>query len=158
MKKFFCYFVIFFITTIVVSAQNDSTKIFQEIQGGMIVGVSASTKFLDSEIPFNMGYGLLANVTIVTPKTYHNFMYGFGDNSFSFLSGYLIPKNWDIYAVYSKVLNANQNYLGLGIEKKIKAGGVSSFIFSELGTDFKGAKILTFGVLISSQNKFWKRR
>jgi hypothetical protein len=157
MKKQLGIVVLLITSTIIMNAQNDSTKFIQKIYGGMIVGTVASNTFSGNNPPFSMSYGLLANVTIITPKTYHNLMYGFVNNSARLLNGYFLPKNWDAYLLYSKVLNANQNYLALGIEKMIKADNVNLFLFSELGTDLKGTKILSFGVLISAQNILWKR-
>ncbi|MEI7451975.1 MAG: hypothetical protein WCK37_02080 [Candidatus Falkowbacteria bacterium] len=144
--------------SILANAQSDSTKLFQSVGGGMVVGTSATSDFSSAIQPFSLSYCLLANVTIVTPKTYHNLMYGFGNNSCSFLSGYFLPKDWDTYFVYSKSLNSKQDYLGIGLEKMIKAGDVACFLFSEVGTDFKNTKALTFGVLICVQSKFWKRK
>ena len=157
MKKIKIMLIVLSITALCANAQKDSAKFFQTIKAGIIVGASASTDFQNSATPFAFGCGLLANVTIVTPKTYHNLMYGFGDNSIRFLSGYLLPRNWDTYLVYSKVLSMNKHYLGLGLEKMIKAGDVKCFLFSEIGSDFKGTETLSIGVLISVQTLFYKR-
>jgi len=136
---------------------QDSKKFFQKVQTGMIAGVSGTTLFTDIEKPFDLGYCLMANVTAVTPWTYHNLMYGF-DNSLKSLSGYFLPRNLDVYTVYSRSLNSGQNYLGLGIEKMLQANSVSFFLFYEGGIDFKGNESLTIGILIVPQIQIWKRK
>jgi hypothetical protein len=127
MKKAASMIVCLLLVATIAVAQRDSAKFIQKISGGLITGISGCATFQGAEKPFSMGYGLLGNITFVTPKTYHNFMYGFPDNSFRFLSGYFFKRKWDTYFVYSKVLTLNQNYLGLGIEKMVKAGDVSCF-------------------------------
>lgn len=160
MKKRIIVLVVLAIMATIVTAQNDPTKFFQKVQGGMIVGTSASTTFSGAKQPFVLGYYLLTNMTVVTPKTYHNFMYSFGNNSLKFLTGYYLSENkkWDAYFVYSKVLNTDQNYLFIGIEKMVKAEDIKCFIYSEVGTDFNKTKTLSIGVRISLQNVFWERK
>lgn len=159
MKKIISIIVALLMTANITNAQSDSTKnkFFQEVSGGMIAGIFGSSTFTGDVPPFLMGYGLLANITVVTPKTYHNVMYGFGDNSVRMINGYLLPKKWDTYFIYSKVLHNDQQYLGLGLEKMVKAGDVGCFLFFEVGSDFKETNSLTIGVLMSAQNVFWKR-
>ena len=154
MKKTLTVVVILIAT--IINAQSDSTKLIQKVQSGMIVGTSANTTFLDSKKPFSLSYYLLANITIITPKTYHNLMYGFGNNSVKFLTGYFISENkkWDVYMVYSKELSVNQNNLTAGIEKLLNAEDLKCFLFSEFGIDFKGTKTLSFGARLSLQNVF----
>ena len=145
-------------TASIAIAQSDSTKFIKRINLGMITGISASSTFQGNGQPFSLGYGLLGNVVIVTSKSYHNFIYGFGNNSARMINGYFLPKKWDVYLAYSKVINANQNYLGLGIEKMLLTGDVKSFLFLEEGTDFNGTNSFTVGVLMSFQNTLWKRK
>lgn len=156
-KSIFLVVLIILTTTIFIQAQ-DSTKLFKKIKGGMLVGVSANTGFSNNVKPFALGYCLITNVTLVTTKTYHNFMYGFGDNSFKFLSGYFLPYDWDVYGVYSKTLDERSSYLGLGMEKLVKAGNVDFFLFTEFGTDLSGNQSLTAGVLIAVQYGCWVRK
>lgn len=147
---------IFFVATIA------NAQVVQKITGGAILGTIASTSFDRSEKPFSLGYNLSPNVTIFTSKTYHNVMYGLGNNSLSSLNGYFLNNNWDTYLLYSKTLHTDGNYLGWGIEKMIKVEnkgeGVKCFLLSELGTDFSGNTYLSFGLLISVQNRLWKRK
>lgn len=159
MKKTISIIVALLMTAGSANAESDSTKnkLFQKVCGGMITGIFASNTFTGNTPPFSVGYGLLANITVVTPKTYHNVMYGFGNNSVRMLNGYILPKKWDTYLIYSKVLHNDQQYVGLGLEKMVKAGDLKCFLFSEVGSDFKGMTSLTVGVLMSVQNVFWKR-
>ncbi|MBU0612375.1 hypothetical protein KKA39_01670 [Patescibacteria group bacterium] len=149
------FFIVVFFTTIFANAQ--SSKFFQKVSTGLIPGIVATTDFSQSSKPFDMGYGLLANVTVVTPKTYHNLMYGFGNNSVKFLTGYFLPKKWDAYVIYSQEISTSGKYLGLGIEKMIKAGDINTFLFFEGGNNFNGTITFTIGVLISIQTPIWKR-
>jgi len=157
-------FLLFIFTTTVVNAQtaDNSKKLFQKVTGGVVFGTVASTSFTGTEKPFRLGYNLIPNITIVTPKTYHNILYGFGDNSLRSLNGYFLNNNWDTYLLYSKTLHTGGNYLGLGIEKMIKienkGEGIKFFLLTEIGTDFKGNHSLSFGLLMSVQNKIWKRK
>lgn len=161
MRKLF--FSLIFFTTTVVSAQTDnSKKLFQKVTGGVVFGTIASTSFTGTEKPFSLGYNLSPNITIVTPKTYHNILYGFGNNSLLSLNGYFLNNDWDTYLLYSKILHTGGNYLGWGIEKMVKienkGEGIKFFLSTEIGTDFKGNHLLSFGLLMSVQNKIWKRK
>ena len=156
-KSIFLVALITLTTTFFIQAQ-DSTKFFKQIQGGMIVGVAANTGASDVGKPFGLGYCLMTNVTFVTEKTYHNFMYGFGDNSLKFLTGYFLTCDWDVYGVYSKTLDEHSSYLGLGVEKLFKSGDVNYFLFTEFGTDLAGHESLTAGVLIAIQKECWKNK
>lgn len=147
-----------FLATLFVNAQNQNeNKLFQKVSVGLLPGIMATTDFSQSSKPFNPGCGLLANLTVATPKTYHNLMYGFGDNSVKFLTGYFLPKKWDVYAVYSQDFLTSGKYLGFGVEKMVKAGDVNTFIFFEGGNNFKGTNTFTIGVLISVQTIVWKK-
>ena len=148
-------FMVVFLTTVSVNAQS---KLLQKVSVGLIPGVTATTDFSQSSKPFNVGYGLSSNITVVTPKTYHNLMYGFGNNSVKFLTGYFLPKNWDTYFIYSQEINTSGKYLGLGIEKRIKAGDVNTFLFFEGGNNFQSKTSFTIGVLLSIQTPIWKRK
>ncbi len=158
MKKTISILAILLMTAIFANAQ-DSTKhkFFQKVSGGMITGIFADGTFTGNIPPFKIGYGLLANVTIVTPVTYHNVMYAPINNSARMLNGKFLPNKWDTYIVYSKVLHNSEQYLGVGIEKMEEAEDVKYFLFFESGTDFKGTNSFTFGVLVSIQDVFWKR-
>lgn len=157
MRKYFFLLVVAMFVTTMTNAQNESKKLFQKVKGGMITAVYANTTFSDPKNPFCLGYALKANVVVVTPKTYHNLLYGFGDNSLRFLTGYPLPKNWDAYIACSTGLSNDKRYAGFGIEKVIIGGDVKFYLYSEIGSDFKGTKILTFGMLIAVQSVIWKR-
>ena len=149
--------IFFLLVPIFANAQKaDSTKLIQKVSGGVIFATVATTTFSGSEVPFSLGYNLMANVAFFTKKTFHNFTYGFGNNSVASLNGYFLPNNWDTYVVFAKPLGAKGGYAGVGIEKMMVAGGVKFFLFGELGTNFKGNESFSIGLLTSLQ--FWKSK
>lgn len=131
-----------------VTAQ-DSDKFIQGINFGGIVSNVVSTSFEESKTPFTFGQNFSGSVTFLTKKTFHNIMYGFGNNSLTSLNGYFLKKNWDVYVVYSRGLSTKSNYAGLGIEKMEKIGNVKFFEFVELGTAFNKKPILSMGLLLN---------
>lgn len=162
MKKIIISFAILIIAVISTNAQTaDSTKLFQKITGGLIFGAIANASFSGEEKPFNLNYNLSPTVTVITPKTYHNILYGFGNNSLRSLNGLFLKKDWDAYVIYSRILHTRSNYLGCGIEKMTKISnnreGVRYFIFAEVGTDLKGNESLSLGLLMNIRHQFWKR-
>ncbi len=147
------------LVAILANAQKDSKKkTFQQIQGGAIVATFAGTAFEGNEKPFDVSTLLLANIGTMTPKTYHNLNYNFAGNSIVFVNGYILPKNWDTYVVYAHGLSDDHQYLAIAFEKMVNASGVNCFLTCEFGTDLKGKKELSLGVLMSVQNIFWKRK
>lgn len=124
---------------------------------GLIPGVAASTNFKKTDKPFTTSVALLCNVTAVTQKTYYNLMYGLDDNAVKFLAGYFFPKEWDLYVVYSKQLSNPSKYLRLGIEKKLSAGSIDTFIFFEGGPNFNKTNTVALGILISAQKIIWRK-
>lgn len=157
---------VLFISTQKINSQESSSKLFQKVTAGGIFGTFAYRSITDetknSEKPFSVGYNISANVSVVTPKTYHNLIYGFGNNSFRSLNGYFLPNNWDTYLVYGRTLHTQENYLGAGIEKMIKienkGEGVKFFLFLETGNNFTGNQSLTVGMLVIVQNRIWKQK
>jgi len=71
-------------TSVLLPAQIQDTvmtkKVHPKIFFGMVFASSGSTSFSDDSKPFSLGYNLLPNILITTNKTYHNFMYGMGNN------------------------------------------------------------------------------
>lgn len=126
-------------------AQN--SKLIQAVTFGGIASTVASTNLSDASKPFTMGGNLFATGAIVTKKSFHAVAYGFSNNSINTFDGYFLKNNWDVYAVYSKSLSTRNQYLGIGIEKMEKIGGVKFFGICELGTTFNGNPILSFGML-----------
>ncbi len=126
-----------------------SEKFIKGINAGLILANVASTSFEKNDKPFTLGRNIMGSVTLMTSKTFHNFMYGFGNNSVATLNGYFLPSNWDTYVVYSRNLSTGGNYLGWGIEKMEKIGNVKFFEFCELGTAFNGKPILSIGLLVN---------
>ncbi len=125
------------------------SKLIEDVNVGAIVSTTASTTFEEGPKPFDVSHGISLSVAFGTKKTVHNFMYGFGSNSVAMLNAYFLPKNWDVYAVFSKNLSNNGKYLGIGIEKMEKVGNVKFFEFIELGTGFQGRPILSLGLLMN---------
>ncbi len=145
--------------TVVAQDTLNPKKLFQKVSGGAIFAESASTSFSKEQKPFTIGQNLLANVLVITPKTFHNFFYSFGGNNIATLNGYFLPRGWDTYVIYAKSLDSDGNYLGLGIEKMVKVHeGVNIFLFTEVGTGFAGKMSVTFGLLLSAQCKIWARK
>lgn len=145
MKKIIVIALVVIANTVMAQKQ----KLIQKVNGGMILATLGSTTFQKGDKPFDLAHNLFAVVTVVTPKTFHNFFYGLGNNSLNTLNGYFLKKNWDTYLVYSKNLNTGGNYLGWGIEKMEKIGNVKFFEFCEIGTAFNGHPILSFGLLLN---------
>ena len=101
------------------NAQVHSTKFFQEITGGIIISKVASYYFLKdtSELAANF----FLNAAFFTRfKTFHHFRYGVGDSSLRTQNGYLLPKDLDVYVIYSKNLKNGGNYFACGAEKMIE--------------------------------------
>lgn len=133
-------------------------KFFQRVSVGAIFGMVGSTDFSNSEKPFVISYDVMPNILVITPKTYHNVFYGISGNSVNMLNGYFLKKKWDTYLLYSKSLSTDRTYLGYGIEKMFTAGELKTFLFTEIGTNFKGSTIFSIGLLISAQHKIWQRK
>ena len=129
------------------------------MRGGITIGTALNPTF-ELKQPFVLWYDILAHIGLITPKTYHEIMYGFGDNCVYMFNGYFLPKNWDTYLVYARTLNGgNQNYLGIGAEKMFIATDNLNFLsFYEIGADnFKKLRI-TVGIFVNVQNIFYKRK
>jgi hypothetical protein len=149
--------ILFLLVPIFTNAQKaDSTKLIQKVTGGVIFATVATTTFSGSEVPFSLGYNLMANVSVITSKTFHSVMYGFGNNTIQSINGYFLPKNHDVYVLYIHGLTSKGNYLAVGVEKMMKVDGVKFFVFGELGTNMKGIESFSFGLLTNLQ--FWKSK
>lgn len=151
----------FLLLPIFANAQKaDSTKLLQKVSFGVIVATVATTTFSQkAQQPFSTGYNLLGDVTFVTPKTFHNLMYGTGDHSLRSLNGYFLPKDLDVYTLYAYGLKTKSKYLGFGIERMmLHAQSANIFLGTEVGTNFKGNTSLSFVVLLNLQNPLWKRK
>jgi hypothetical protein len=136
------------ITNIAIAQKSES--FIKDVSVGGLFSAVATTTPAGSQKPFATGNNLFAIVNVKTSKTFHNIFYGFGDNSINSLNGYFLKRNWDTYMVYSSNLHKRSSYLGCGIEKMEKVGGVKFFLFSEVGTNFKGSKSLSVGLLVNA--------
>ena len=128
-------------------AKTSFAQVIKDVSAGLISSSVASTNFDNKKKSFEFGQGISASFALVTKKTVHNLMYNFGRNSVGMLNGYFLPKNWDVYVVYSYGLGDKSNYTGVGIEKMEKIGKLKLFEFLELGTGFRGKPIFTVGFL-----------
>jgi len=131
----------------------------QKIAFGTVFASSGSMKLSDKVYPFDLGYNLSPNVIFITGKTFHNFLYGFGNNAIRTVNGYFPKKNIDIYVVFQKSTTSKGGYTSLGIEKMIKAGDVNFFIFTEVGRTFNPyLNTITIGMHANIQTPIWKRK
>jgi hypothetical protein len=113
------------------NAQNDTLK----ITGGAVVAFFGSNNFdLNKEKPFLGGCNIYPNICIVTPKTYHNFLYGALNNTVKNVNGMFLnkKKNFCAYISETEYLASGGGSLSVGIEGIKKAGDVNLFIFSEI--------------------------
>ena len=156
MKKLSCLIALSFLV-VIVSAQKIK---FQKITFGAVVLVSGTLTFASPLKPFVLGSNLLVNVVFVTKKTYHNFLYGLGNNVIRTIQGYKPRKNMGIYLALQKNLSKSGGYTGVGIEKFIPINeSVTTFLFCEIGKNFGDVKseVLVIGVHTNIQSLLWER-
>jgi len=134
----------------------------QKITFGVVVPVSGTMTLATPLKPFTLGYNLLPNVCFVTNKTYHNFLYGTGNNVVRTIQGWKPKKDLGIYLALQKNLSKSGGYAGIGIEKFIPVtDNLTFFLFSEIGTNIgkkSNLKIFTIGTHINIQSRIWKRK
>ena len=135
-------------------------KFFQLITIGFMPRILASGTVSDTvRTPFTLGLALAGNVTIYTPRTVHSFMWGIEDNSVKFLSGVLLPRDYTLYAVYSKELIGPKSYIGGGLQKRItKMEGSDLSLFVEFRNDFRRMNNFLLGVLFNVQTVSFDRQ
>ena len=125
-----------------VTVLRPSTKVF----GGMLFASSGSTSFTKTAKPFTLGYNVLPNIVVVYDKVFGNFMYSMSNNALKIGSGYIIGNVWDVYAAGYKCLDSRSKYFGAGGERKITAGEINIFLFTEFGFNLSPtSKLLTIG-------------
>lgn len=118
-----------------VQAQDNNSKTPTKVIFGMVFASSGTTTFSDREKPFTLGYNLSPNICVITNKTYHNFLYGLGNNTLRNVNGYFLNPKKDLggYIAFGKSLSSGGGSISTGIEKKIPTGdNVNFFIFSEI--------------------------
>ncbi len=162
MKKILSTIVLVNLIIVTNGQETGKNKLFQKVMAGVGITAMASTDFSEAKTPFTTGYNFTANVLTLTPRTYHSLLYGFGGNTLHSLNGFFLKKNWDTYLLYIKSLSTGGNYVGWGIEKMVKVEGgtegIMCFTFAEVGTNLKGNRSLTVGLLITVQNRLWRRK
>ncbi len=151
----------FAMTLSVAIAQTNPGKAngIQKVTFGAVFASSANTSLAGKIKPFTLGYNLSPNLCIVTAKTYHNFLYGFGNNTFRVVNGYLLKKDLGLYTIISKSLSSKTGYVSIGIERSVRAGDVNFFLFSELGVNINpSSQLVTLGIHANIQTLLWKRK
>jgi|GEM_PF-1192380 len=131
---------------------------------GIVFAASGATTFSEGDKPFSLAYNVCPNLLLTTPKTYHNLMYGLGNNVVKLINGYWLTTGKNnklatgLYLNLYKYLEKKQFYTGLGLEEKIRAECVNFFIFVEFGTTFEPfSKILTVGFHANIELPFRKQ-
>jgi len=150
--------IILITTTLSLFAQTQDSKGIQKVTFGAVYAVSANT-VLEKEIkPFTLGHNLSLNLCVVTRKTYHNFLYGFGNNAVRMVNGYLFKKDLGLYTIFSENLGSRGSYVSVGVEQVVKAGDINFFLFAEVGTKINPVtKLVTLGFHANIQKPLWRR-
>ncbi len=81
-----------------------------KIIGGIIFASSGTTDFSNKEKPFILNHNLMPNICLVTNCTYHNFTYGFNNNTIKIVNGYKFGKNDNDLDVYATIYFFNMEY------------------------------------------------
>lgn len=157
---------IFLITALIISsgalfAQTNNKKGLQKVTFGAVVPIFGSTTLTSPFKPFTLGYNLLPNLCLVSNKTYHNFLYGTGNNVLKTIQGYKVKKDLGVYLALQKSLTSKNGYVGIGIEKFIPVNeNLTFFLFSEIGVNHiskANSKVFTLGIHINVQSLLWKK-
>ena len=134
----------------------------QKITFGVVVPVSGTMTLTSPLKPFTLGYNLLPNMVFITNKSYHNFLYGMGNNVIKTIQGYKPRKDLGLYLAFQKNLNKSGGYAGIGVEKFIPIQeNITFFLFAETGTSFgltSNNKTFSIGMHVNIQSPIWKRR
>lgn len=158
MKNLFVLSVISLMITINTQAQTNTFHV-KEIGFGVMLPIMATASLPLEEKPFNTSYGFVPSLNMLTSKTHHHLMYDAGSNSVQTLNGYLLKRDVDVYAIFSKNLNSPGKYLGVGIEKVLVVNSnLLVILWSELGSNLQGTGLVSFGVTIHPQMSLWKRK
>lgn len=157
MKKSFLLIVSFlFIGTIFAQKVK-----LQKVTSGVVIPISGTMTIASPIKPFTLGYNLLPNVVFVTNKSYHNFLYGTGNNVIRTIQGYKPRKDVGIYIAAQKNLNKSGGYAGIGVEKFIPVHeNVTFFLFTEIGKNISPnlkTKVFIIGMHVNIQSPIWKR-
>ena len=164
MKKVILFLILAIFFALAIKGQND-TKPPVKIIGGVVFDTSGTTCFSDWKRPFTLGNNLSPNVCVITKKTYHNFLYGFGNNAARNVNGYFLNTKKDLgtYLALGKSLSLRGGYIAIEIEKMVKAGDVNCFLFSEIQSNINhGSQTkdfqLNIGVHVNIQTLIYSKR
>jgi hypothetical protein len=148
-----------FATTVCGQAPTSNKVVLQKITLGAVFASSASTSLSGKIKPMVLGYNLSPNVCFVTNKTYHNVLYGFGNNAGRIVTGYLLKKDLGIYVIAQKSFASSRSYFSLGVEKFVKAGDINFFLFGEVGKNVNpGSELITLGMHANIQTPLWRKK
>lgn len=132
----------------------------QKLMFGVVVPFSGTMTLTTPLKPFTLGYNLLPNVVFITNRSYHNFLYGTGNNVIKTVQGWRPKKDLGVYLALQKNLGSNNGYAGIGVEKFIPiVENVTFFLFTEIG---KNIGIIKSGVFVigfhgNIQSLIWKK-
>ncbi len=132
----------------------------QKVTFGVVVPVSGTLTLTTPLKPMTLGYNLLPNIVFVTNKTYHNFLYGMGNNVVRTIQGWKPKKNVGVYLALQKNLNKSGGYIGGGVEKFIPVtNNVTCFLFCEVGKNMGAIKsaVVIVGMHMNIQSLILKR-
>lgn len=150
------------ITFLVIGTAFAQKVKLQKITFGVVVPVSGTTTLSSPLKPFTLGYNLLPNIVLVTNKSYHNFLYGTGNNVLRTIQGWKPKKDMGVYIAAQKNLSKSGGYVGVGIEKFIPVHeNITFFLFTEVGTAFglpSNQKTFSVGMHMNIQSPIWKRQ
>jgi hypothetical protein len=163
MKKFFTIMIIcLLVAGTALSQTGPKNKGIQKITAGFVFASSGAIRFpiLDKAKPIALGYNLSPNLCFLTNKSYHNILYGFANNAIRMVNGYKIQNDLGIYFIAQKNLSTrNGGYASIGIEKFIKTGDATFFLFTELGRNIHPTySLITLGFHANIQMAVWKRK
>jgi hypothetical protein len=143
-------------------AQTNTKKGLKKVSCGVVVPIFSSTPITYPIKTFTTGYNVLPNVVFITERTYHNFLYGTGNNVFRTINGYKIKQDVGIYTALQKSLRGKNYYGGIGIEKFIPVHqNLTFFLFSEIGINIvphKKTGAFTIGMHMNIQTPLWKQK
>ena len=132
----------------------------QKVTFGVVVPVSGTMTLTSPLKPFALGYNLLPNIVFITNKSYHNFLYGMGNNVVKTINGWKSKKDIGVYLALQKNLSKNGGYASIGVEKFIPVHeNITFFLFTEIGTGIgkkSNSKTFTIGMHVNIQSPIWK--
>lgn|GEM_PF-5933876 len=127
--------------------QESPKKGIQELSTGILLS-AVGTETFKKNVPFDATGSFVASINLIRKNTHHHLFIGPKDTSLTTLNGYLLPRNWDVYCLYSRKLGTGDQYLSVGIEKvlPISKNG-EAVLFYEIGNSLTGTWSASFGLI-----------